>query len=692
MRLAWGVVRCLALAIGWMGVALPAGAVNQLVLTVGSVASPLGTLAHVRVTLGINGSAPNLDVRADSFAIHEPGLPVVRRLEIACPRVELGQPQFQCNGGRLSGLAGSSKIAANLSAAYDPVLQIMRGSASQVPLAGGLVQLSAVARGSAWAFSAQASALDLAQLQHLVRPWFALPAGFDATGHVNAEVAATNRPALTAGFAIHSADLNFANAAGTVAGQQLAATLDGTLIRRARSLLLGAALHGSRGQALAGPVFLDLTAHPLALRTVLMRNGAQLEVDKLDLTQHGVIEAHAEGRVTLTPHLDIDTAQVVVDHLVFPGAFTTFLQLKLASNAQAAITSSGEAGGELWLSNNAIIRADGTLRNVSFDDPVSRLFVQHANGDIHWAATSGSTVPASHLDWTRLGAYGLAGGAAKLTFLAWNRNFALLGGNVRLPVLNGAIVIHTLVGRNLGLPQATFDFDADLTPISMPRICRAFHWPIMNGQLSGHIPLVHYRSHELTFDGDLVARVFDGTITGSHIRLQDPLGQWPQLSADVHARGLDLGMVTRTFALGSITGRVDADVTGLQLFDWSPVAFDARLYTMPGDRSAHRISQRAVTRIAGLGGGGNQVAAALESGALRFFHTFHYERLAIGCRLRNQVCRMSGAGPAPGGGYYLVEGSWLPHLDIIGNVHRVDWPRLLSQITQGIENQGISVH
>lgn len=670
--------------------AAPAGAIERLVLTVGRVSAPVATLTGGQVTLRLDTPAPALDVRAGTLTLRMPGLTTLRRLELTCSRVDLGKPRFACDGGRLSGRAGSpAPIQATLAGDYDPVSQTVRFSASRVPLARGTVQLRAVSHAGAWALTASASGVDLAKAEQLARPWFALPAGYTVTGHVEGRISVTNHPALAAGFSARTVDLGFSNPAGTVAGQTLGASLSGTLAREGQALTLGLTLRGSQGQALVGPVFLDFAAHPLALRARLSRPGTgPVEVSRLDLSQRGVIDAVGRGVVALGPHPDVETAQLEVSHLIFPGAFTEFLQLKLASSAQGSISSSGDASGEAWITHNTITRLDGTLRSFAFDDPVSRLFVREANGDIHWAATSGGTVAPSHLSWSRIGAYGLAGGAAKLTFLAWKRNFALLGGNARLPVFNGDILIHTLVGRNLGLSKATFDFDADLTPISMPRLCRAFHWPIMNGQLSGRIPLVHYRDHALTFDGNLVARVFDGIITGRHIRLENPLGQWPQLSADVTARGLDLDLVTHTFAFGSITGRVDADITGLKLFDWSPVAFDARVYTMPGDRSAHRISQKAVTRIAALGGGGGAVTAALESGVLQFFHTFHYRRLAIGCRLHNQVCQMSGVGPAPDGGYYLVQGAWLPRLDIIGNVRQVDWPRLLSQIRQGIEAQG----
>ncbi len=673
--------------------AAPAGAVQRLVLTVGRVSSPLAALHGGKVIIHLDPSGPtSLEIRADGLLLLKPGLPPLRRVTLTCATVDLGKPLFACGGGQMTALAGTGPLEARLSADYDPASRTLHFAASRIPLAAGQVQLTGTVQHGTWGLTVKAVRVDLAKAAQLLRPWVALPAGDSVEGHLDARIAITNIPVLTAGLTARTTDFGFSNGPGTVAGQQLGASLTGTMQRSGQKLTLGLTVHGLRGQALIGPALLNLATHPLALNARLTREGTgPVDVSSLDLAQRGVIDARAQGIVALSPHPGIESAHVDVTRLIFPGAYTSYLQMRLAASAQGSIRSSGELSGKAWISRGAITRVDVAVRDFGFDDPVARLFIRHANGDIHWAATSGGSVPRSHIGWTQVGAYGLAGGPAKLTFLAWKRNFALLGGNARFPVLNGAILIHTLVGRNLGLPLATFDFDADLTPISMPQLCRAFGWPIMNGQLSGHIPLVRYRRHELTFDGNLVARVFDGTITGRHIRLEHPLGQWPQLTADVEARGLDLGMVTHTFAFGSMTGRVDADIRGLQLFDWSPVAFDARLYTMPGDRSAHLISQKAVTRIAALGGAGGAVTAALESGVLRFFHTFHYRRLAIGCRLRNQVCQMSGVGPAPDGGYYLVQGSWVPQLNIIGNVRRVNWPMLLTEIRQGIGARGIKV-
>ena len=149
--------------------------------------------------------------------------------------------------------------------------------------------------------------------------------------------------------------------------------------------------------------------------------------------------------------------------------------------------------------------------------------------------------------------------------------------------------------------------------------------------------------------------------------------------------------MTGAFSFGRITGRLSGRVDGLRLFNWAPVAFDARLYTPPGDRSKHRISQRAVENIGSIGGGGAGVTAALSSGFLRFFDDFNYDQLGLSCRLENDVCAMTGVAPAPNGGYYLVKGKGLPRIDVIGSSRRVDWPRLVQQLIAATKSGGPTV-
>jgi len=436
----------------------------------------------------------------------------------------------------------------------------------------------------------------------------------------------------------------------------------------------------------------------------------------------------------------IEQAHFDIQRLEFAAAYRSFLQLTLATTDFGALNVGGRAIGDIDITNDALTSVNARITNVSMADATRRLSLANANGEIHWSsattaprvqipaagnapatpsalvtaamvtaatataptadattaaepATSAAQPPPgppqpSQLSWSASSLYGLIGGPVQMGFITYGSRFALTG-NTRFPLFDGALVVHKLDVRNIG-PDAELEFDAHLEPISMPLLSKAFGWPILNGQLAGRVPGVSYRNHVLTVQGDLSANVFDGTIVGSRFKLNDPLGPWPRLDADVTARHLDLDMLTHTFSIGSITGRLDADIKGLELFNWSPVAFDARLQTTPGDKSEHRISQRAVTSISSVGGGGGGVTAALQSGVLKFFKTFHYDRIGISCQLRDEVCLMNGLEPAKGG-YYLVKGRGLPRIDIIGNAGRVDWTQLVSQISASMHSQNITV-
>ncbi len=671
----------------------PAHAIDQLTFTVGQVRTSRALLGGGRVVARLDGAGLAVQAHAASVQVRTAGVAPLHNVMLSCADLQIGAT-LACVGGRFAALTGAlGPLQGTLTARYDPQTGAAQLHADHVVVAGGHIALSGTLQSGHWHVTASVTRIELAQATRLAQPWLALPPGDTLTGRVTGHLLAANQPAPQVQFALSSRDLNFSNGAGTVVSQHVAASMRASLALTGGGLVAALRLTGSSGQALAGPVYLDFGAHPAQLQlNAVRRNTGVLQVSHLELHERGVIDAQASAVLTSGVHPGIQSARVRLIRLTFPGAYTSFLQMSLASSALGSLHSSGWASGTVALRAGHIERIDATLHRLDFSDPAARLSVTNADGAIHWTLASGVAVAHSHLSWRRVGLYGLTGGAAHLTFLTWNHNFALLGGNVRLPIFNGAIIVHTLVGRNLATPHAQLDFNADLTPISMPVLSRAFGWPVMNGQLYGHIPLVQYRHHVLKFHGALVAHVFGGVITGTHIELDDPLGQWPEMFANVTARGLDLGMVTHTFAFGSMTGRIDADINGLKLFDWSPVAFDARIYTMPGDRSPHRISQKAVTRIAAFGGGGGEVAAALESGVLQFFKTFHYRQLAIGCRLHNEVCHMSGVRPSDDGGYYLVEGSWLPRLDIIGNVRRVNWPQMLSQIRQGIHNGGVKVN
>jgi hypothetical protein len=675
-------------------------AIDRVVLEVGQLSTASVQASGATIVLDVSprpdSSSPTLRTRIAQLRLPAAGT-TYSDIEIGCTDLLVKQPQFACNQGSIAARGQPiGQIEMNAALTYDSANGAVSFSGSGLKLAGATTRFNGRLESGNWALDVDGEGLDLVPARKLGSPWFQLPPNDSLAGHVQFRVQSTGRlgtaqplAQLQTRLTASTSDLNYSNQAGTTVGQKLALAVTGTVTRDNGKLICDLQLQTSSGQALAGPVLLDFAKNPLNLQAHVESTDNRLAVTQIRLAQKDLIDAAGDAQIAVKGPFILQQAHIDVQRLEFAAAYRSFLQLTLAATDFGALNVGGRASGAIDLANDAISKVSAHLQNVSMADSTTRLSLANANGDVHWASAPEATVEPSRLSWSSSSAYGLRGGAVQMDFVARGKDFAL-APNTRFPIFDGALVVHTLAIRKLGTPDTELDFDAHLEPISMPLLSKAFGWPVLSGQLAGRIPGVTYRDHVLAVDGDLSANVFDGTIVGSRIKLRDPWGPWPKLHADVTARHLDLDLLTHTFSIGSITGRLDADIKGLELFNWSPVAFDARLQTTPADRSKHLISQRAITSISSVGGGGGGVSAALQSGVLQFFHTFHYDRIGISCQLRDEVCLMNGLEPARTG-YYLVKGRGLPRIDIIGNAGRVDWTQLVGQIAASMHSENFIV-
>lgn len=258
--------------------------------------------------------------------------------------------------------------------------------------------------------------------------------------------------------------------------------------------------------------------------------------------------------------------------------------------------------------------------------------------------------------------------------------------DTELPILDGALRIEELDFSRVGGANELL-FKGYLEPISLGQLTQALDWPKMSGKVSAMIPRARYHQGRLEISGASLVRAFDGSLVIRDLVMDDPLGDYPVLSASLSLKKIDLEQLTETFAFGRITGRLEGQVNDLRLEQWKPIAFDAWLATPEDDDSRHRISQRAVENLSNLGGSG--VSGALSRGFMRFFNEFGYSRLGIRCRLKGQTCFMDGVEPAENG-YYLVKGGGLPRVDIVGFNRETDWDLLVSKLKEMTEG-GTSV-
>lgn len=601
-------------------------------------------------------------------------------LSLACDRPVIAEPRFGCEAGRFTAQGGpTGALDLQVSALLHSDSGVTTFTGKGLKIAGTTAAFDGRLDAQGWQVKAQTGAAQFSGIRKFVAPWFELPADVTGDGQVRLQAELADRGSglvVDATGTLEGVDLT--NEASTIVTDKLAATARLRATTRGDDMHLVVEVKGRGGQVLVNPVFLDFGANPLELESQALLSGEQLTIESLRFRQASLVDMSGSGRVDLRGETPLLSGEFQLDKVEFPAAFTSYMQITLATSVIGDASTRGTLSGALSIVDNGVAALQVKPRGLGLSANKGRLHLDGMDGEIHWSPVGGRDARVSNLSWKSGGAYGLSGGGSSMEFVAYGTNFALTRP-AKLPVFDGAIAIENFAMGNLGADDMEVSFKGAVQPISMPLLAKAFGWPEFAGTIAASIPGVRLKGKELTFDGNVESEVFGGRIVGSNIRLQDPLGNFPQFFADVRARDLDLGLVTQTFEVGSITGKLEADVLGLELFAWTPQAFDARLATPEGDKSRHRISAKAVSSLSNVGGGGGGVVQALQSGVLRFFDDYSYEKLGIRCRLRGDVCEMSGIEPAPNG-YYIVKGAGIPRIDIVGNQGRVNWNQLMSSI------------
>ncbi len=629
-----------------------------------------------------------------------PGTGPLAGFTIDCPDLRITGDELHCSRGRLKGALGSlgsqnTRFSARMVAGGALAVELDAFS-----VAGGQSKLGFTLDDSRWRLNAAFDGLALDRAAAIAKPWFALPEGFTVAGSASGVVHATGRSGLlgNADTELAFTGLTFADAEGTLAGEAIAGAFRADLAaERDDFALTGGRLELTGGQAYSDPVFLDFGAHRADLHFAgrLAGTGLRFEASEFSAVHRDVVMAAGSATLDFVGETLMTDARLRIEKLSLAGAVPAYVQPFLIDTALKDIEGAGTASGEIDIAGGTPTRVTLTFEDIALETPSGALSIAGLRGRLNWfddttraslAGTIDDALFQSTVTWDTARLWGIEIGPVELPFATTGRHFRLLEPTT-LPIFDGGLGIKTLRVRHAGTEQMYVRFDAELRPISVAPLARAFGWPEFQGTLAGSIPDLQYAQGVVTLGGNLEATVFDGRIAVRELQLRDPLGKYPRLHASIDVDNLDLTLLTNTFSFGMITGRLSGHMEDLETFDWMPVSFDAQFATPPGDRSKHRISQRAVTNLSSIGGGsGGGVAAALQGGLLRFFDDFGYDRLGLTCRLANDVCTMGGVAAAPGG-YYIVKGAGLPRIDVIGNQTRVAWTRLVRQLASITESE-----
>lgn len=673
------------------GSTLPVHAIDSVVLRFAHVAGPGWSVRDVHVQLDwLEDATAGLMAQVRQLQLPAPvGDLLDVRLE--CPHLQFDGITIDCPAGRLlgrSGRYGRQRVAVTFR--YRVPDQELNVHLDGVHFLGGKLRADVDQSTAGWQVQMRGTGLGLAAISREVHDLGSAVPVLSGDSRAGVRVTVRGRgPQLTAAsLAVHLQDATFSNAAGSLAGEQ--AGLD---------IRVDASPHGPGWQvhlladAHAGalylePVYLEASGQPIRLDTTFdwQPRTRVLQVRNLTYRHPGVLAMQASGSLDWRKVLRPGDLQVELQEGRMPGLYEIYLQPWLLQGVAGTLQTTGSVRGHLTLAGGKPVSAQLELSGVGVEQQDGLFGFRDLDGTLHW---SGQDTLRSVLGWQSGHLYRIDLGPARLALDSVGRQLRLVQP-ARIPVLDGSLEIDSF-----DLAQATgqplhWAVDGILTPVSLQALTGALGWPEFGGKLSGVIPQVSYDNGVLRVGGVLQVHVFGGEITLRDLKLEQPFGEVPRLQVSAQARQIDLEQLTRAFSFGRIEGRLAGRVDGLQMENWQPVAFDAEFATPPGDRSRHRISQKAVDNISSIGGGG--IGGALSRSLLRVLKDFPYDRLGIRCRLHNGICAMGGVAPADGG-YYLVKGRFIPpRLNVIGYADRVNWSGLVAQLKRVIEGQATGGH
>jgi hypothetical protein len=610
---------------------------------------------------------------------------------IECEQILLTTLQLQCEGALFTAtFPGIGRHTVPGRFAYERQNGDTRFEIRRLPAAGAEVNVRGVARNTGVEIQYSADRLRIDELMRI-----AGELGVDLETWTVSGLATVNGRLITEAGALVRLELtsllneaSVANEPGTIVTDAVQGRIDLVASHSDDAWNFDIDATADRGEMYFEPVYANFSEFPVSLHAAGVDTPDFRTFNVADFQLQQATLATMSGQATLALPEKTDDPTLVDGRIEFTDTsvetlYTGLLQILAAGTMLGDLETAGRVSGRVFVAANALTSAELRLQDLILDDRQGRFAIYGLGGQLDWPGPEGELADAlpSSLRWESASAYSIIFGGGEISVRIGGDDVELLSP-LRLPTMGGALLINQLVMNNYGTEAASGLLDAELEPIQLGQLTGAFGWPAFSGRLAGRLPLLTYEGNAMTVGGSLTAQAFDGDIEFTDLRLEQPFGLVPRLHGNLRLRELDLQRLTDTFSFGLIQGRLSGDVTGLQMLDWRPVTMDMHLYTPPGDRSRRRISQRAVENLASVGGGG--AAAALSSGLLQFFDVFAYDRIALRCVLRDGTCTMSGAGPAGDGsagqGYYIVKGSGLPRIDVVGYRDQVNWERLVRQL------------
>ncbi len=434
------------------------------------------------------------------------------------------------------------------------------------------------------------------------------------------------------------------------------------------------------GALYVDPLYLKPDGHAITLTAQGSLNTATREIDipTINFQHLSTGTLNGSARLNYKQELSLEHAQFTLRSDELQKLTSVYLQPFFAQSFLSSLTFAGHIDASFTMTGLSLSTLSASVNQLAITDSAKRIKLQNGFGTINWSANETFNQP-SQFAWQQLHVYELPIGATQLKFLTNAGNIQLLGNNTKLPFLGGDIRIQQFKLQTNAKDAAKVAFQGDVDQVSLQQLSAALKWQPLVGTLSGSIPQVSYRDKKLTLDGELLIKVFGGTIKIAKLAAANLFNGLPTFYADIDIDRLDLEQLTSKYEFGNITGKLSGFVKQLHIEDGQPIGFLAWLGSPDNDDTPHRISQKAVNNIAQIGGSGT--SNLVSRSFLKLFDTFGYDKIGLGCYLHDGVCQLSGV-TATDSGYSIVLGGGVPRIDVIGYNTRVDWAVLMERLAR----------
>jgi hypothetical protein len=654
-------------------------AIEQIAIQIGNWSSEQIDITDLQVEVNLQTAGLFITATAKSVQLAEP-FGRLSNVSLRCDSLRWLSGQIDCQAGQVEFTHqhwGNQTIAFKVqSRAEDDNYQI---TLNGIQLAQGVLNVQANYQQGKWQTQLAGQQISLSSLITSISPYISEQQqssisqwNISAVADIDAELSGEHQQLRSATISGIFNNVTFSDATGRYVGENLAAQLQLKLHTEANNWFWQQTLTLDDGQAYFDPVFLDVVEQSIMIRSEGQFNSEdkRWQINDLWFEQNASVQANGklQGQNTQLQNVQLDLNSSNLAQL-----YKSWLQPFFTGSSLSRLQTSGQVNANVqWQPNHYLVTMD--LQSVSVADEAERFSIESLDGQLGW--TNQPTVLPVAVSWQSASILKVPLGGSNLKAEV-SQNQIQFTESLSLPILDGGLILNDF---QLGLAEeqgVNWQFEGVLSPISMDKLSLLLGWPELQGKLSGMIPKVSYAKEQISVDGALLLKLFDGTTVIKDLRLQQPFGSLPQLYANIDINRLDLQTLTNTFDFGTISGKLNGQIYNLRLSNWQPVQFDALFETPDDDPGRRRISQRAVNNISQVGGG---PSAILSRGFMGLFEDFSYKKIGLSCRLMNSVCQMDGIEPTEQG-YYIVKGGGLPPwINVIGYTREVDWPELIGRL------------